>query len=68
MRVNWLRGLCHHHAACVSIYPVINFWMPEPIFTKLGMHTMEPELISTAHSINPYHQSLCEDVYLSCSS
>jgi hypothetical protein len=35
-------GLWDHHAICVSVYPPppINFWMPGPIFMKLGMYIM----------------------------
>jgi hypothetical protein len=36
---------------CVCI-PTINFWMPEPIFMKLGMYIMAPEPIATAYFIN----------------
>jgi hypothetical protein len=32
---------------CVCESPPINFWVPEPIFMKLGMYIMEPEPIST---------------------
>jgi hypothetical protein len=37
--------------------------MPEPVFMKLGMYTMAPESTSTAHFINPSHQSVCLYVY-----
>jgi hypothetical protein len=37
--------------------------MAEPIFTKLGMYIMAPELISTAYFINPFHQTLWLNVY-----
>jgi hypothetical protein len=43
---------------CLYI-PPINFWMHELIFMKLGMYIMTPEPISTAHFINPSHQSMC---------
>jgi hypothetical protein len=46
-------------SVCVSVYPPINFWMPEPICMKLGMYNMAPELIQTAYIINPSHQSVC---------
>jgi hypothetical protein len=48
--------LGHQHALSVSLCspPPFNFRMPEPIFTKLGMYVMAPELISTAHFINLY--------------
>jgi hypothetical protein len=48
-------GLCDLHAVCVSVYsyPSINFWMPEPIFMKLGMYNMTPEPISVAYFVNP---------------
>jgi hypothetical protein len=39
-------------------FPLINLWMPEPIFMKVGMYTMIPELISTAYFINRSHQSV----------
>jgi hypothetical protein len=29
-------GLCDFHSVGVSVYPPINFWMPEPTFMKLG--------------------------------
>jgi hypothetical protein len=41
-------GLCNHHAVCVSVYPPINFWTPEPIFMKLGTYITAPEPIPTA--------------------
>jgi hypothetical protein len=47
---------------CLCI-PPINFWIPEPIFMKLGMYIMAPEPISTAYYINPSHQSVCLYVY-----
>jgi hypothetical protein len=34
-------GLCDHHALCIFL--PINFWMPEPIFNKLGMCIMARE-------------------------
>jgi hypothetical protein len=49
-------GLCGHRAFCVSVYPHINFWMPEPIFMKLGMYIMAPEPILAAYFINPSYQ------------
>jgi hypothetical protein len=36
--------------------------MPEPIFLKLDMCNMAAESISTAHFINPSHQSVCPHV------
>jgi hypothetical protein len=33
--------------------------MPDPIFMKLGMYIMAPELVSTAYFINPSHESVC---------
>jgi hypothetical protein len=44
-------------SACLCI-PHINFWMPEPIFIKLGMYIMAPEPISTPYFKNPRF-SLC---------
>jgi hypothetical protein len=38
--------------------------MSEPIFMRLGMHIMTPELILTAYFINPFHQPLCLCVYI----
>jgi hypothetical protein len=49
-------------AVCLWIPPV-NFGMPEPIFTKLGMHVMATESVSTAFFINPSHQTVCLYVY-----
>jgi hypothetical protein len=37
--------------------------MPEPVFMKLGMHIMAPEVISMAYFINTSHQSVCIYVY-----
>jgi hypothetical protein len=54
-------GLCDLHAVCVS--PFMNFWMAEPVITKLGMYIMAPLPIPTACFINPSHQSLCLYVY-----
>jgi hypothetical protein len=49
---------------CVPVYPLMKFWMPQPVFMKLGMHIMEPELISTAYFIiNPSPQSVCLYMY-----
>jgi hypothetical protein len=42
----------------------INFLKAEPIFIQLGMYIVAPEPISTAHFINPSHQSVCLYVYL----
>jgi hypothetical protein len=33
---------------CLCVYPPINFWMPEPIFIKLGTYITATEPISTA--------------------
>jgi hypothetical protein len=58
-------GLWDHLAVHVSVcvFPLINFWMPEPIFMELGMHVMAREPISTAYFMNPSHQSVCLYVY-----
>jgi hypothetical protein len=52
---------------CVFMYPrpppFNNFQMSEPIFMKLGMHTMALEPIPTAYFINHSHRSLCLHVY-----
>jgi hypothetical protein len=37
--------------------------MAEPIFMKLGICITVPDPISTAHFINPSHQSVCLYVY-----
>jgi hypothetical protein len=47
----------------VSVHPTINFRMPEPIFTELGMYVMTLEPISEAFFTNRSHQSLCLYVY-----
>jgi hypothetical protein len=47
---------------CPWISPLINFWIPEPIFMKLHMHIMVPEPISSAYFINP--TVLCLYVYI----
>jgi hypothetical protein len=47
----------------LCVHPPINFWMPEAIFKKLGMHIMVPESISTAYFVNPSHHSVCLYVY-----
>jgi hypothetical protein len=49
--------------ACVYVCPLINLWMPEPIFIKLCMYIFALESISTAYFINPSHQSVCLYVY-----
>jgi hypothetical protein len=44
---------------CVCELPrPIHFWMPEPIFMKLGMY-----IIATVYFVNPSHQSMCLYVY-----
>jgi hypothetical protein len=50
--------------ACLCIPPV-NFWMPEPIFMKLGTYVYVTALnpVSTAWLKNPSHQSVCLYVY-----
>jgi hypothetical protein len=50
-------------SVCLWIPLPINFWMPEPIFMKLGIYIVVSELISTAYFINPSHQSVCLYVY-----
>jgi hypothetical protein len=42
----------------VNVYPRHNFWMAQPIFTKLGMYNMAIEAISTVHFIHISPQSL----------
>jgi hypothetical protein len=51
-------------AFCLCIL-LVNFWIPGPIFVKLGMYTsiVASEPISTAHFMNLSHQSLCLYVY-----
>jgi hypothetical protein len=58
-------GLSDHLAVCifVSVYPPINFWMPDTVFMKLGVYIMAPKPISTAYFRNPSHQSMCQYVY-----
>jgi hypothetical protein len=41
----------------------INFLIPEPIFMKLGIYIMPPEIISSAYLINPSNQSACLYIY-----
>jgi hypothetical protein len=48
-------GLWDHQAVGGSVNTPINFWMPEPIFIKLGTYVMVPEPISAAYFINPFH-------------
>jgi hypothetical protein len=50
---------------CICVSPsIIKFWMPEPIFLKIGMYdVIAPEPISIAYFINPSSQSLCLYVY-----
>jgi hypothetical protein len=47
-----------NHSIWVYLIGVINFWMPEPIFIKLGMYIMAPKSISAAHFISFSHQSV----------
>jgi hypothetical protein len=51
------------YCLCVCESLPINFWMPEPVFIKLGMYIMAPEPISTAYFLNSSHQSVCLYVY-----
>jgi hypothetical protein len=39
----------------VCMSPHINFWLPEPIFMKLGMYIMATELFLAAYFINCSH-------------
>jgi hypothetical protein len=58
-------GLCELRAVCLSVVPsLLNFWMPEPIFMKLGMYIMATEPISTVllHKSLP---SVCVSVCVS---
>jgi hypothetical protein len=48
---------------CFCVFP-INFLKAEPIFIQLGIYIVAAEPISTAHFINPSHQSVCLYVYL----
>jgi hypothetical protein len=41
----------------------INFWMPQPVFMKLGTYIMAPEPISRAYFINASHPSVCLYLY-----
>jgi hypothetical protein len=54
-------GLFNLHAICD---PHINFWLPEPIFMKLGMYIMSPETIFMAYIINPSLQCLWVYMYI----
>jgi hypothetical protein len=45
------------------VYPPIYFWMPGPIFMKIGMYIMAPEPISVAYFIHPSHLSVCLYLY-----
>jgi hypothetical protein len=59
-------GLWDHLAVCVSVYPSIEFWMPELIFMKLGTYIMTPELISREYFIKflpSFCMSLCMDTF-----
>jgi hypothetical protein len=38
--------------------PPISFSIPEPVFMKLGLYVMAPELMSAAYFVNPSHQSV----------
>jgi hypothetical protein len=62
-RKNKSRTMRLPRCLCAYELPPINFWMLKPIFIKIGMYIMPPEPISTACSINPYHQSVCLCVY-----
>jgi hypothetical protein len=49
--------LCDPNAVCVPLclwIPSLNFWMPHPILTKLGMYITVPEPISTAYYIKSF--------------
>jgi hypothetical protein len=48
---------------CCLWNPPVNFWMPEPVFMKLAIYIMAPNLISRAYFINPSHQSVYLYVY-----
>jgi hypothetical protein len=43
---------------CLYI-PAINFWMPEPVFMKIGTYIMAPQPISTTYFIKPSRQFVC---------
>jgi hypothetical protein len=53
-------GLGDLHAAHVSVYSFIDFWMAEPIFMKLGIlvYIMAPDSISMAYVRKLSHQCL----------
>jgi hypothetical protein len=46
-------------SVCLWIPLPINFWMPEPVFMKLGTHIMAPEPIPAAYIMKPSSQSVC---------
>jgi hypothetical protein len=48
---------------CLCESPPINFWIPEPIFMKLGTCIKVAEPISVAYFLSPSHQSVCLYVY-----
>jgi hypothetical protein len=50
-----MRSRC---CVCVSVYPPIYFWMPEPIFMKLGTYITAPEPISTVKSNKKFWEEL----------
>jgi hypothetical protein len=59
-------GLCDLLHVCVSVclcIAPINFWIPEPVFKKLGMLIMVPEPISAADFTSPFHPSVCLYVF-----
>jgi hypothetical protein len=50
---------------CVCVSHIINLWMPELIFMKLGMYIMTPEPISKAYLMNPISLCVCMCIPLS---
>jgi hypothetical protein len=48
----------------VSVFPLIKFRIPEPIFMKLDTYITAPQPIKTAYFINPSRQSVCLYVYI----
>jgi hypothetical protein len=52
----WKIKVClwDHPAVCLCIFS-LNYWMPEPVFMKLGVYIMAPSPISA--------ESLCVFVY-----
>jgi hypothetical protein len=53
------KGRVMQSPCCVSMYPPKLILKAEPIFMKLGINIMAPDLNSMVYLINPSHQSVC---------